>query len=89
MKRMSLLALSSLLVLIPACNKNGNGCGTRCCPTTTTTSSCDVITTDSSGIIVEKIHQDEKIVQIQQPQAAVLDKEALEEAELVDVMTNK
>ncbi len=89
MKRMSLLALSSLLVLIPACNKNGNGCGTRCCPTTTTSSSCDIITTDSSGTVVEKIHQDEKIVKAQRPHAAGLDKEALEEAELEEVMTNK
>lgn len=82
MKYMSLLALCSLLVLIPACKK-GNGCGTRCCPTTTTTTTSIYTTSEPSTIVQEST------VVSARPQAALTDKEALEEAELEEVMTNK
>lgn len=76
MKYMSLFALSSILLLVPACNRNG--CGSRCCPSTTT------CTTTESTVVTQ-----EAAPQGQAPMTASSDKEDLEEAELVDVMTNK
>ncbi len=80
MKYISSLALCSILLLVTACG--GKRCGSGCCPTTTTR-----ISTDSSTVVVHDGGRTphEQTIMVTGPS----DKEALEEAELEEVMTNK
>jgi len=74
----SLVMLSGLLLLIPAC-RFFNSCNSRCCPSTT----CPTV--ESSTVVTQEATPVVPATQAAQDQ----DKEALEEAELVDVMTDK
>jgi hypothetical protein len=74
MKHISLLGLCSILLLITACNRGGS-CSS-CCRTSTTT---------ETTIAQESTPQDQDVA----TSVSLSDKEELEEAELVDVMTNK
>jgi hypothetical protein len=66
MKYLTLLALCSILLAIPACKNNG------CCRKTCTTSMCTTPTTECAVEVGEYV-----------------DKEDLDEQELVTVMNNK
>jgi hypothetical protein len=69
MKYLSLLALCSILLAIPACKNNG------CCSKTCTTTTCATTVTPSTEPAVEV--------------GEYVDKEDLDEQELVAVMNNK
>jgi len=78
MKHLSLLGLCSILLLVTACGRGG--CGSRCCPTTTT------CTTTETTVVKQETTPQGQVISTTVSQS---DKEELEEAELVDVMTNK
>ena len=86
MKYMSLVALCSLLLLIPACKNGNDGCGTACCPPTTQE------TTEVAAAPAVEVAEEEFVETTKQQPTTVSvgsDKEDLEEAELVAVMNNK
>lgn len=87
MKYMSLVALCSLLLLIPACKNGNDGCGTACYSPTTHE------TTEAAAAPAVEVAEEEFVetTTTQQPTTVSVgsDKEDLEEAELVAVMDNK